>query len=510
MRPISLSLLAAAALASQLVGVLAQSSSSSQTDAGTIINASPASSDSDTQTDRATSTASASSSNSLALTGTATTTESANFESPVYSPTSQIRVTTRSTSTTNTGTSSSTGSGSGSSSGSSSSSNTNSNTHSNSTVTTSTGRTTTQTVTTITGGDSSTSTRTTGSATSSTSTGPIPSNTVPCNNYPEFCSRQYSNITQICAHNSYFSVKNNAASNQDYDMHMQLDDGIRMIQGETQLVNGTMYGCHTSCDLLNAGTYASILSRVANWVEAHPYDVVTILVGNSDYEKGVTALDYVQPFEESGLMPYLYEPEYVPQRRNQWPTLGEMILSGKRVVAFIDYNANQTAVPWLLDEYTHFWSTPFSPTDPDFPCSLQLPLHLDNETAKEEFMYIANHNLNVRFNIGGYNILIPDTYHIQRTNGKYDQFGQLGAMTGNCTEIWDAPPNFLVVDYYNRGDPKPGSVFEVAAKANNVTYNRQCCGNGNGGDGSTGTLSATMSMLACTVVFSLFLYLFSS
>ncbi|RMY66935.1 hypothetical protein D0863_08116 [Hortaea werneckii] len=505
MRPISLTLFAAAALASQLVGVLAQTSSQTD-DTGTIINGSPASSASDTQTDRTTSTASASSSNSLALTGTATTTESANFESPVYSPTSQIRVTTRSSSTTNTDTSSSTGSGSSTSS----SSNTNSNTHSNSTVTTSSGRTTTETITTITGGDSSTSTRTTGSATSSTSTGPIPSNTVPCNNYPEFCSRQYSNITQICAHNSYFSVKNNAASNQDYDMHTQLDDGIRMIQGETQLVNGTMYGCHTSCDLLNAGTYASILSQVANWVEAHPYDVVTILVGNSDYEKGVTAKDYVQPFEESGLMPYLYEPEYVPQRRNQWPTLGEMILSGKRVVAFIDYNANQTAVPWLLDEYTHFWSTPFSPTDPDFPCSLQLPLHLDNETAKEEFMYIANHNLNVRFNLGGYNILIPDTYHIQRTNGKYDQFGQLGAMTGNCSEIWNAPPNFLVVDYYNRGDPKPGSVFEVAAKANNVTYNRQCCGNGNGGDGSTGTLSATMSMLVCTVAFSLLLYFVSS
>merc|ERR1711939_1293630 len=498
MRPISLSLLAAAALASQLGGVLAQSSSS-QSDTAT-------SSDSDTQTDRTTSTASTSSSNSLALTGTATTTESANFESPVYSPTSQIRVTTRSTTNTDTDTSSSTGSGSSTST----SSNTNSNTHSNSTVTTSSGRTTTQTITTITGGDSTTSTRTTGSATSSTSTGPIPSNTAPCNTYPEFCSRQYSNITQICAHNSYFSVKNNAASNQDYDIHTQLDDGIRMIQGETQLVNGTMYGCHTSCDLLNAGTYASILSQVANWVERHPLDVVTILVGNSDYEKGVTAKDYVQPFEESGLMPYLYEPEYVPQRRNQWPTLGEMILSGKRVVAFIDYNANQTAVPWLLDEYTHFWSTPFSPTDPDFPCSLQLPLHLDNETAKEEFMYIANHNLNVRFNLGGYNILIPDTYHIQRTNGKYDQFGQLGAMTGNCSEIWNAPPNFLVVDYYNRGDPKPGSVFEVAAKANNVTYNRECCGNGNGGDGSTGTVSATMSMLVCTVAFSLLLYFVSS
>jgi len=44
------------------------------------------------------------------------------------------------------------------------------------------------------------------------------------------------------------------------------------------------------------------------------------------------------------------------------------------------------------------------------------------------------------------------------------------------TATWDAPPNFLLVDYYNYGDPKPGSVFEVAARWNNVTYNRPCCG----------------------------------
>ena len=39
--------------------------------------------------------------------------------------------------------------------------------------------------------------------------------------------------------------------------------------------------------------------------------------------------------------------------------------------------------------------------------------------------------------------------------------------------MWDAPPNFLVVDYYNVGN---GSVFEAAAKANGVTYSRTCCG----------------------------------
>jgi hypothetical protein len=40
---------------------------------------------------------------------------------------------------------------------------------------------------------------------------------------------------------------------------------------------------------------------------------------------------------------------------------------------------------------------------------------------------------------------------------------------------WGRPPNFLLVDYYNSGD-FPGSVFEVAAIHNNVTYNRRCCG----------------------------------
>jgi hypothetical protein len=44
-----------------------------------------------------------------------------------------------------------------------------------------------------------------------------------------------------------------------------------------------------------------------------------------------------------------------------------------------------------------------------------------------------------------------------------------------CAEKWGRPPNFLIVDFYNQG-PTSGSVFEAAAKANGVTYNRKCCG----------------------------------
>ena len=41
-----------------------------------------------------------------------------------------------------------------------------------------------------------------------------------------------------------------------------------------------------------------------------------------------------------------------------------------------------------------------------------------------------------------------------------------------CLEKWDRPPSFLLVDYYQVGD---GSVFRVAAKANGVKYDRDCC-----------------------------------
>lgn len=45
-------------------------------------------------------------------------------------------------------------------------------------------------------------------------------------------------------------------------------------------------------------------------------------------------------------------------------------------------------------------------------------------------------------------------------------------------DLWGAPPNFLLVDYYNFGSFH-GSVLQVAATMNHVTYNGHCCGTSN-------------------------------
>ncbi|SMR64081.1 unnamed protein product [Zymoseptoria tritici ST99CH_3D1] len=331
----------------------------------------------------------------------------------------------------------------------------------------------------ITGGGASNATTT--SRTSLTSSAPAPTNTVPCNGFPEFCNRQYSNITFVTAHNAAMVVPNNAASNQGYGIRTQLNDGIRMIQGQVHWSeqNQTLYNCHSSCDLLNAGPWENTLVTIREFLQDNPYEVVTMLIGNSDFQP---VEKFVPAIQNAGLAPYLYEPQFVPQYRNQWPTIGQMILRNQRLVIFMDYDANQDSVPYILDEFTHMWETPFSPTDRDFPCTQQRPPDLNQTVAREQFMYLANHNLNQQIDLSaigidlGDDLLIPNTALLNVTNGEANQYGRLGAMSLNCTADWGRPPNFLLVDYYNIGSPDAGSVFDVAAQANGVVNTRPCCG----------------------------------
>ncbi|EAW07874.1 PI-PLC domain-containing protein [Aspergillus clavatus NRRL 1] len=295
-------------------------------------------------------------------------------------------------------------------------------------------------------------------------------NTQPCNGYPEFCARKYSNITMVAAHNSPFVKRGNAAANQALDVLDQLNDGVRMLQFQTHYENETMYLCHTSCDLLDVGTLTDYFSTVAQWMREHPYDVVTFLIGNFDY---VDPGNFSKPIEDSGLSSLVYTPPKIPMALEDWPTLSSMILSGKRAVVFLDYQANQTAYPWLMDEFSQMWETPFSPTDLAFPCTIQRPPGLTPEDAHHR-LYMANHNLNVDVSVANLNLLIPNTAQLNQTNAVSGP-GSLGWMAGNCTLMWDRPPNFLLVDFYNYGNFN-GSVFEVAATMNNVTYDGQCCG----------------------------------
>lgn len=344
---------------------------------------------------------------------------------------------------------------------------------SSNTVTLITGKQPPITSTTITAGISGN-----GTAISSTTVAvaPAPTNTRPCNNYPEFCNRKYSNITEVGAHNSPFVRAGSAAANQQYPVINQLNDGIRFLQAQIQwpanATTGPPHFCHTSCDLLDAGPIMDWLTTVRDWVASHPYDVVTILFGNGNYSKPEVYAPYI---ESTGILQYVYTPPKAPMAVDDWPTLSSMILSGQRVVMFLDYEANQTAYPWLQDQMSNLWETPFDPVDPVFPCLQHRPPGLSKPDA-ENRMYLMNHNLNVEVSLLGNSILVPAVSELNKTNAAEGP-GSVFWAAQNCMEAWDGhAPKILNVDYYNYGS-YPGSVFEAAAKVNNVTYNnRTCCG----------------------------------
>lgn len=186
------------------------------------------------------------------------------------------------------------------------------------------------------------------------------------------------------------------------------------------------------------------------------------------------ATDYVEPFQNSGIMEYVWTPPARNLALTDWPTLSEMILRNDRVVVMLDYGADQDAVPWLLSEFDYQWETPFSPTDPTFPCTQQRPPNQSDEVSRKR-MYMLNHNLNVEIAIAGMNVLVPAYGLLDQINAESGN-GSLGLNIQGCEEMWGRPPNWLLVDYYNFGNFN-GSVFEVAARANGVSYSRDsCCG----------------------------------
>jgi len=248
------------------------------------------------------------------------------------------------------------------------------------------------------------------------------------------------------------------------------------VQFETQKPNATsgIRLCHTSCDLLDVGTLESYLRTVRGWLDTHPYEVIAIMMGNNNGRSTrIPISEYVAPFQQAGLTKYIWTPPNLALNLTDWPTLSEMISRNRRVVVMLDYGTDQSEVPWILSEFNYQWQTPFSPTNPAFPCTEQRPPNQANDVTRNR-MYMLNHNLNIEVSLAGMNGLLIPAYGLLNILNAVSGNGSLGLNVEHCEGVWGRPPNWLLVDYYNFGD---GSVFQVAATANKVRYHhRLCCG----------------------------------
>ena len=199
-----------------------------------------------------------------------------------------------------------------------------------------------------------------------------------------------------------------------------------------------MYMCHSFCEL-GATPLADGLEDIHQFLATHPGEVVVMV--NQDY---VTPADFVGAIEDAGLAGYAATLGAKP-----WPTLREMIDSGRRLVLLAENEAG--AAPWYQLAYARLvQETPFQ-----FGTAAELiassPTCPPNRGPAGAPLFLLNHWVT--------------TAPIQRPSdaAKVNAYEPLLARSRSCQRLRKRLPNLLAVNFYKEGD-----VFRVADTLNGI------------------------------------------
>ncbi|KAF7506570.1 hypothetical protein GJ744_011607 [Endocarpon pusillum] len=296
-----------------------------------------------------------------------------------------------------------------------------------------------------------------------------PRQTTACNNSPDLCSKSYSAITHLGAHNSPFlrdaSTSFSTSGNHYFNSTIQLDAGVRMLTAQVHRSDRGWRLCHTSCDLMDAGLLSDWLGEVKIWMDNNPSDVVSLLLVNSD---NATPGDLATEFTRSGITKYSYTPPSSTAPQITWPTLQDLISANTRLMTFVaSLTPNQldSTNAYLMDEFTFIFETAFDNTDPsNFTCTADRPSSLRGRTAEAVSsgrMPLQNHFL---YDTQLFGIEAPDEVNITSTNAPADRPGNMGDAADACRREWAKPPVFILVDFFDQGP-----AIATVDRLNNVT-----------------------------------------
>jgi hypothetical protein len=194
-----------------------------------------------------------------------------------------------------------------------------------------------------------------------------------------------------------------------------------------------LYFCHGFCEL-GAYPVEPALHDIRDFVVAHPDEVIIIVI-----EDAVMPGDLAEEFEKAGFEGLIYTGNPTPH----WPTLRQLIESGKRVLLFTE--SGRPGVPWLRPAFTTFRETPYTfHRVEDFSCRA-------NRGGDAGPLFQINHWIDTTPTPKPSNAAIVNAYPF------------LLARAERCAEERHHLPNLIAVDFYKTGD-----LFAVVDKLNGV------------------------------------------
>jgi hypothetical protein len=158
-------------------------------------------------------------------------------------------------------------------------------------------------------------------------------------------------------------------------------------------------------------------------MELNPAEVVSIV-----YQDGVSPEDLAVDFEATGAIDMVFTRDpSVP-----WPTLGEMIADGTRLLVTAESSGPPPA--WHHYVWDHAWDTPYSFDNvEDFSCAL-------NRGSTDNDLFQINHWV-------GTSLGLPSEDGAMVANTQEELLQRVL----ECRDMWNRLPNFLVVDFYDHG-----------------------------------------------------------
>ena len=187
-----------------------------------------------------------------------------------------------------------------------------------------------------------------------------------------------------------------------------------------------LYLCHTLCEL-GATPLSSALGELKTFLEDYPNEVVIVFI-----QDAITPADTAKAFGQAGLGPYLYTHD----RDEEWPTLRQMIRSGRRVLVMAEEKVTG-APPWYHLGFDLVQETPYTFTSLQ---ALEAPASCDaNRGTPNSPLFQLNH-------------------WVERVNPSpalsrvVNSFPVLYRGAARCRRVRGLIPNLVNVDFYDEGD----------------------------------------------------------
>jgi hypothetical protein len=194
---------------------------------------------------------------------------------------------------------------------------------------------------------------------------------------------------------------------------------------------------------------------VRTWLDQNPNEVITLLLVNYD---AVSAIEIEAEYSKADLAHYGWVPPNITAApppsnliKKTWPTLGEIIDKGERLVTFINpLTPDINNAPYLLNEFDFLWENAYDiTTASNFSCTPDRPSNTTtmSEARESGKLCLMNHFLYWRQAFG---IQTPDRRELANTNS-WRGTGGLGKHLKKCANEYRRQPTFLLVDFFNVG-----------------------------------------------------------